>query len=63
MTLQYLYPVLSTSETDATVNFLYQSKTPRQRCILKLGEHLYMVGRPESTVLDWDEAAALALRA
>ena len=63
MTLQHLYPVLSTSETDVTVNFLAQNETPRHKCMLKLGEHLYMVGRPQCTVLDSDEAATLGLRA
>ena len=60
VTLQHLYPVLRTSEAEATIQFLSPlSNTPGQRCMIKLGEHLYIVGKPRSTILQEDEATAL----
>ena len=64
VTLQHLYPVLRTSEAEETVKFLSPlSNTPGRRCMIKLGEHLYIVGKPWSTIFQEDEATALGQEA
>ena len=61
VTLQHLYPVLTTSETEDTVEFLSPlNHTTVRRNMMKLGEHMYVVGKLQSTVLG-EEATALGL--